>query len=139
MARWVPTLMGLTWREVSGSVALKSGRSVCVMFPLTFCYLSSGHYFTRKAMSVVDTQWKQSTHHLALVALKRSLGILMVLAMLARQLLKLLHPQRVHHLIEEQAPHGSSVRFWNHHCHSRSTFSILVCRCDCIANLAKCH
>ena len=46
--------MGLICRDVSGSVALNSGRSVYVMFPLTFCYLSSGGYFTQKAMAVVD-------------------------------------------------------------------------------------
>lgn len=46
------------------------------MFPLTFCYLSSGGYFTQNAKSVVDTQWKQSTHHLAPALLKQCLGIL---------------------------------------------------------------
>jgi len=49
---------------------------VYVMFPLTFCYLSSGGYFTQNAKSVVDTQWKQSTHHLALAPLKQHLGVL---------------------------------------------------------------
>ena len=67
--------MGLTCLDVSGSVALNSGSSVYVMFPLTFCYLSSGNYFTQFRKSVVDTQWKQSTHHLAPAALKRHLGI----------------------------------------------------------------
>jgi hypothetical protein len=68
--------MGLICLDVSGSVALNSGRSVYVMFPLTFCYLSSGGYFTQFRKSVVDTQWKQSTHHLALALLKQCLGIL---------------------------------------------------------------
>ena len=68
--------MGLTWREVSGSVALNSGRSVYVMFPLTFCYLSSGSDYTQNAKSVVDTQWKQNTHHLAPALLKQCLGVL---------------------------------------------------------------
>ena len=68
--------MGLTCREVSGSEALNSGSSVYVMFPLTFCYLSSGGYFTQNAEAVVDTQWKQSTHHLAPALLKQCLGIL---------------------------------------------------------------
>jgi Flp pilus assembly secretin CpaC len=37
MARWLPTLIGFTWREVSGSVDLKSGKSKMIFgiwFPL---------------------------------------------------------------------------------------------------------
>ena len=46
------------------------------MFPLTFCYLSSGSDYTQFRKSVVDTQWKQSTHHLASALLKQWLRVL---------------------------------------------------------------
>ena len=46
------------------------------MFPLTFCPLSGCGDYTQFKKSVVDTQWKQSTHHLASALLKQWLRVL---------------------------------------------------------------